>query len=323
MLTADYIAITPTILCIIALILLVLWAIRTPNWLSQIIEQSQTADFESHPFIIMLGAVFVSVVIMGVVDSNAIFYSLLIIWALYVENWIYGAIEESKIVGLRAHPLAIVAIALLVCAAMLRVIDDELFHYFDGIKNNANVLFNYSYIATSIIAVLALGRYINFSTWTDKVVILILGVFFGRFMAGLLGDSWEAYGFLYIAFFYYIIFNVVYLEKNPYFRLPWVALIGFVLVPLVYFIDQLREYGLYATYITVVYMLLLVTRYLWNLEFKRRTRCETCSGWGSKPIKPTHTPWWAIGKKQTAASQTCPDCQGKGWKYRYPEYLHD
>ena len=247
----------------------------------------------------------------------------LVLVAICVADELYLKIEESKTVGLRANPLVMLAGGLFVCAVMLGVVDPVANHDFNLPIGNSKIYFNYYYLIVAIIGILALGRYINFSTWTDKIAILILGLLFARFMAGLLGSGWEGYGFLYVAFLYYIIFNVVYLEPNPYFRLPWIALIGFVLVPLVYFVDQLREYGFYATYIAVIYILLLATRYLWNLEFKRRTRCETCSGWGSIPQKPIHTPWWAIGKKQTASSNICTECNGKGWKYRYPEYLHD
>lgn len=252
---------------------------------------------------------------------------LLLFMIVYVADWLFLIIEESQLVTLRAK----IPVMLLVSLALLGLVQ----YYIDPMRHHnfrfttgdyeGEINFNYYYITVFFIAVLALGRYIMFSTWTDKVAILLLGVFFALFVGGLLGKEWYAFGFLYMACMYYAVFVVGFLEKNALLRVLYIAASAVVMVAVALSVDMVRYEGMYVSYVLLLYCMALLTRYLWNLEFKRRTRCSVCSGWGKTNEPNEKTPWWAVGFKKTVHSKGCTNCQGRGWTYipeRADNYWH-
>lgn len=242
--------------------------------------------------------------------------------ALLVAQKMLEYTEESKTLELRANLWVLGGGSLIMLASLWVAIDALRANDFVFKIYGYDYYINYYYIIIGVLALIALNEYHQISTWSDKVTILLVALLFGRFVAGVAGAPWEWFSVLYTTFLYYAIFNIAFIEDRLPLRVVYMIVTALALIPLCLAIDFVRTLGYYAMYIACLYIAVIIFRYIWNLEFKRRSRCPHCSGWGSVSARPFYTPWWAVGKKYSPSNNPCPKCEGKGWKYRYDDLLH-
>ena len=254
--------------------------------------------------------------------------------------------EESGTVTLRARLLVLTVCSVLLLFGAYSGIDT--LNSMSGIYANKPAILKDLYLPIAISGgVICAFLWIRQSNWTDKLIIASLGIIGARAIAGAGLTGYEYAAVLYIATFYYVfvLFNNLIHAYFPRFVALFAAFV--LLIPAVLCADAFRFTEYYATYAALLFVVAMWIRYFWLLEYKRRKRCDTCSGWGRITAKYKDIFWWGVGYKEKvqsadAASQmkqdfmrmlgykdyqstpsTCNNCKGRGWHYRHKNLLHD
>lgn len=256
----------------------------------------------------------------------SIFYALLLIFSFFMGMIAYGvhyAIEESSIITLRLRILLLFAFAIGLPVYCYFIFDA--WHY-QGLSFN---LISYPlddthyYLLLLVFAAITLYRFFRYTQLEDVVFLALTALFLLRFFVV---TTFSSHVYFWIFFFFIYYYGVFIIRSwTPHFteRLFLLVLLGvFTWALLFLVVDNFRASGNYMTYLSCIFVATLWIRYMWNLEYKRRKRCQACGGWGKLGMKGETHFWWAVGHKERSSSKLCDKCKGKGWVYRYPDLFH-
>lgn len=248
--------------------------------------------------------------------------------------------EESNILTMRARLVVLAMVSALVIGLTFMGIDENYYqHFLTWLNTNNPIPESYYYFAVGLLGVLVVGLYVQNSTWSSQLIIVTLCLILARFVHYYLPD-WVFAAVLYTLGSYYLIIVLNNIFIKPLERIAATLSGLFIMGVLVFFVNALGYKGYYGTCISIIFVGGIWLRLFWILEYKRRQKCAACSGWGKKTARFKDIFWWALGYKERtqmydpslelkqtimqllgyknyqALPTTCPECKGKGWKYR-------
>ena len=254
----------------------------------------------------------------------SIFLFWLLFLVIYGSHWLNNRVEESNLLTLRLDAKVFGFGSFLIIAGAFFV--DRCYKYELPWTIFPKFLPDIVYWCFLLGAGLSIfWRYWKYTDHKEIFVVLSLITLSLRFVVELAYHDWIYAAALFSFLMLYASFIIRYLDEMTAFRRLLIWLVTLLVVVVSCFVLEqfvrLNEY--YFTYLLAIYLLTVWERYFSHLEYKRRTSCSSCGGWGQEGTTGKNNPWWAVGYQRYSGSSYCKTCGGKGWVHRYEKLLHD